>query len=84
LPHLFEALEVLNGDHTDGVNDYFADLADRLGIGRTGGSDAHSIQGVGRVASAFEERIADLDALRLALRGGAYHAVDLRASVAIE
>jgi predicted metal-dependent phosphoesterase TrpH len=84
LPRLFEALEVLNGDHTDGVDDYFADLADRLGIGRTGGSDAHSVQAVGRVATAFEGRVADLDALRVALRGGAYHAVDFRARVAVE
>ena len=83
VPRLFEALEVLNGDHTDGVEDYFADLADRLGIGRTGGSDAHSLPAVGRVGTAFEGRVYDLDTLRIALRGGAYHAVDFRARVAL-
>lgn len=83
LPRLFEALEVLNGDHTDSVDDYFADLADRLGIGRTGGSDAHSVQAVGRVATAFEGRVHDLDGLCNALRGGAYHALDFRVRAAL-
>jgi predicted metal-dependent phosphoesterase TrpH len=78
LPRLFDALEVLNGDHTDGVEDYFAGLADRLALGRTGGSDAHSIQAIGRVATAFEGNVCDLTSLRHALRGGAYHAVDFR------
>lgn len=80
LPQLFEALEVLNGDHTDGVDDYFSDLADRLVLGRTGGSDAHSIQALGRVGTAFEGTVRTVDDIRLALRGGAYHAVDFRAS----
>ncbi len=78
LPRLFDALEVLNGDHTDGVEDYFSDLADRLCLGRTGGSDAHSVQAIGRVGTAFEGDIRDLASLIGALRGGAYRAVDFR------
>lgn len=79
LPELFEALEVLNGDHIDRVDDYFSGLADRLALGRTGGSDAHSTQALGRVGTAFEGTVRTVDDIRLALRGGAYHAVDFRA-----
>ena len=78
VPRLFDAIEVLNGDHTDGVDDYFSDLAEQLCLGRTGGSDAHSVQAIGRVGTAFEGSVRDLDSLIAALRGGAYRAVDFR------
>ena len=48
IPDLFEAVEVVNGDHTDHVDGYWATLAEELGVGRTAGSDVHSLPAVGR------------------------------------
>ncbi len=78
LPALFEALEVVNGDHNDREDGYFAQLAQALGLGCTAGSDAHSVQAIGRVATAFEAPVRDLNALIAALRVRAHAAVDLR------
>ena len=78
LPELFEALEVLNGDHSDGEGGYFADLTRTLGLGRTAGSDAHSVQAVGRVATAFARPVRGLDTLIAAVRAHEHEAIDLR------
>jgi predicted metal-dependent phosphoesterase TrpH len=79
LPALFDALEVVNGDHQDRPDGYLAGLAQRLGLGCTAGSDAHSIQAIGRVATAFPAPVRDLRALIAALRAHAHEALDLRA-----
>lgn len=67
LPDLFDALEVINGDHVHADNGEYAGLARRLGLGETAGSDAHSVQAVGRAVTAFPAPIPDLAALLAAL-----------------
>lgn len=78
LPALFEALEVVNGDHSDREDGHFAQLARSFGLGCTAGSDAHSVQAIGRVATAFEAPVPDLGTLIEALRAHAHAPLDLR------
>lgn len=78
LPELFEGIEVLNGDHTDSTDGYFTEIARGLGLGMTAGSDAHSAQAIGRVATAFASPIDDLESLMAALHGRAQEVLDLR------
>lgn len=79
LPELFEGLEVVNGDHTDGVDGYFAELARGFGLGMTAGSDAHSAQAIGRVATAFSRPVGDLESLLAALHRRDHVVLDMRA-----
>ena len=78
VPRLFEAIEVVNGDHSDGAGGYWAALASELGAGRTAGSDAHSAQAVGRVATAFPEPVGGLEALVRLLRARRCAPLDFR------
>ena len=78
IPGLFEALEVVNGDHTDRVDGYWATLAEELGVGRTAGSDAHSLPAVGRVATGFPEPVPDVEALVRLLRARRHAPLDFR------
>lgn len=80
LPELFEGIEVLNGDHTDSTDGYFTEIASDLGLGMTAGSDAHSAQAIGRVATAFAAPIDDLDSLIAALHDRGQDVLDLRGS----
>jgi len=82
LPALFEALEVVNGDHNDREDGYFAQLARTLGLGATAGSDAHSVQAIGRVATALEQPVRDLAGLIAALRAHTHAPLDLRHAAA--
>jgi len=78
LPELFEGIEVLNGDHTDSTDGYFTEIASGLGLGMTAGSDAHSAQAIGRVATAFASPIDGLESLMAALHDRAQDVLDLR------
>ena len=78
VPRLFEAIEVVNGDHSDRVGGYWAALASDLGVGRTAGSDVHSAQAVGRVATGFPEPVRDLETLVRLLREGRCAPLDFR------
>lgn len=68
LTELFDGLEVVNGDHIDRPDDYYAGLAGQLGLARTAGSDAHSLQAVGRVGTRFDVPIRGLADLITALQ----------------
>jgi len=68
LPDLFDGLEVINGDHIDRDDGHFAGLARRFGLSQTAGSDAHSVQAIGRVATRFNAPVTGLDGLITALR----------------
>ncbi len=68
VPELFEALEVVNGDHSDRADGYYASLTRELGVGRTAGSDVHSIPAIGRVGTVFPEPVPDLETLVRLLR----------------
>ena len=74
----FEAIEVLNGDQRDGSDGQLAELARRLDLAGTGGSDAHSAPAVGRVATSFPEPVPTLEVLVRQLRAGRCAPVDLR------
>lgn len=78
LPDLFEALEVVNGDHSDRVDGYWATLADEFGLGRTAGSDVHSLPAVGRVATGFPVPVPDLETLVRLLRQHRHAPLDFR------
>ena len=74
----FDALEAINGDHSDGEEGQYAHLAARLGLGAVGGSDVHSRQAVGRAVTSFTEPIRDVETLVRALRAGRVAPHDLR------
>lgn len=75
-PHLFEALESLNGDDRHVAAGIVAAIAQSLGMQMTGGSDAHSVQAVARCFTRFEAHITDEQELVQALRTGQYHPVE--------
>ena len=78
VPDLFEAIEVVNGDHSDQVDGYWATLAEELGVGRTAGSDVHSIPAVGRVGTGFAEPVPDVETLVRLLKGHRHAPLDFR------
>ena len=69
---MVHALEVLNGKVTERENIFAGKVAAGLGMPATGGSDAHDVQGVGKYATCFKERIANEKELVEALKSGAY------------
>ncbi|MCY3655231.1 MAG: CehA/McbA family metallohydrolase [Chloroflexota bacterium] len=78
VPDLFEAIEVVNGDHSDQVDGYWATLAEELGVGRTGGSDAHSLPAVGRVGTGFPEPVPDVETIVRLLKLHRHAPLDFR------
>ena len=74
----FDALEVVNGDHSDSTDGYYLRLASQLGVGAIGGSDAHSLQAIGRVATVFGQSVNDQDALVRGLLEQNVHPIDFR------
>jgi len=78
----FEGIEAVNGDHGDQAEGYYRRLALELGVTAVGGSDVHSREAVGRVATAFPERVADIETLVRLLHERRAHPVDLRPPVA--
>lgn len=70
---LVDAVEVLNGASSDLENLFAIVVAQRLGLKGTGGSDAHSHQGLGCYTTVFEEEVeTEVDLLRQ-LKAGAFH-----------
>ncbi len=78
IPDWFEALEAINGDHSDSEHGQYVRLAASLSVAGVGGSDAHTREAVGRVGTAFPEPVADVGTLVRLLRAGQATAVDLR------
>ncbi len=78
LPRWFEGIEAINGDNSDSSDGYYMRLAADHGVAAVGGSDAHSREAIGRVATVFPEAITGVgDLVRLLLDGHA-DAVDMR------
>ena len=75
---IFAGLEVVNGDHGDVVGGYYDRLAQDLCVTTIGGSDVHSREAVGRVATVFPERVRDMETLLHALHGRRARPADLR------
>ena len=70
---LINAVEVANGGTVESENTLACQVADHLGIHCTGGSDAHSANGLGRYVTVFEDEINSEEEFLKALRGGHYY-----------
>lgn len=70
-----EIVETLNGGSREGENELAEREAARHGWRRIGGSDSHIVSHIGRCATRFEDRIADIDGLVAALASGRFEAV---------
>ncbi len=73
----FESVEALNGSDTRLQNVAASGLAHGFRLPGIGGSDAHSAEEVGRVATRFARKLTTNDDLLNALRAGDYEAVYL-------
>ena len=54
---LANAIEVANGGTADEENEFAMKVAGLLGLSVTGGSDAHSVHGLGKFVTAFRDEI---------------------------
>ena len=70
---LVDAVEVLNGANTLRENLFALRVAQTLGKPGTGGSDAHSTQGIGIYCTVFEHDAASQDELLAELHAGRFH-----------
>lgn len=68
---LMDSIEVVNGGNIDTENRFAQEVAEVLGISGTGGSDAHSLQGLGKGSTYFDEDIRNEYDLIEALRSNA-------------
>ncbi len=76
---LVNAVEVANGGTVDEENDFAMKVAGALKLPATGGSDAHSVHGLGRFVTAFRDEINNEEEFLAALHAGAFYpAVGLR------
>jgi hypothetical protein len=74
----FEGVEVINGDHSDGENGYLVRQAQECGLATVAGSDVHSRDAVGRVATVFPRLVLDIGHIAHLLRSCQATAVDFR------
>src|SRR3990172_2856739 len=71
---LADAIEVLNGANTPRENLFALRVAKMLGKPGTGGSDAHSTQGIGIYCAVLERNVASQYEFLEELHGGRFHA----------
>ena len=74
--HMVDDVEVFNGANTERENGFALEVARSLGERGTGGSDAHSTEGIGSCITVFDGPIRSEADLLEALRAGAYRPVD--------
>jgi len=72
------AVEALNGGSKTAENERVKDLMAQHGYHGFGGSDSHLVSFIGICATEFDAEIADEEDLVVALKAGAYRAVDFR------
>ena len=65
---LVDCIEVTNGANSEKENSFTLEIANYLNKPATGGSDSHSIQGIGKSFTVFENDISDRDALLTELK----------------
>ena len=75
---LVAGMESCNGRGTPRENAFARDLADRLGLPQTAGSDAHTSAEVGACATVFDHKISGLDDLIEELNAGRFRPARLR------
>ncbi len=78
---LVDSLEVVNGAATREEVDFARAVSSRLGLGMAGGSDAHSVEGIGMCVTVFERRITCWTEFLRELRAGRYRPEDLRTTL---
>jgi predicted metal-dependent phosphoesterase TrpH len=74
----FDGIETLNGNQSSRQNDYGVKVRASLGITGIGGSDAHSMNMVGRYVTEFENEIRDESDLIRELKAGRCRPVRLK------
>lgn len=75
---LFDGLEVINGDHSDSEDGYLVRHSCDLALAPVAGSDAHSRDAVGRVATAFPRPVRTARDIVEFIRGRRTAAIDFR------
>ena len=60
---LVDCIEVTNGANSEKENNFTLEIANYLNKPATGGSDSHSVQGIGKSFTIFENDISDRDSL---------------------
>lgn len=75
---LVDAIEVVNGWATEDDVAFALEVSQRLGLGGSGGSDAHSLYEVGVCYTAFDDGVPDEEHFLRALKSGRFRAVDRR------
>lgn len=70
---LVDGIEVLNGCNTPRENYFALQVAKTMGKPGTGGSDAHSTQGIGYFAAVFEEDIEGPEHMLRLMHAGRFH-----------
>ena len=70
---LAHAVEVANGGTADNENDMAMEVATLLKMPVTGGSDAHSVHGIGKFVTAFRDEINNEQEFLAALHAGAFY-----------
>ena len=68
-----DLIEVTNGANSEKENRFTSDIAKYLGINGTGGSDSHSVQGIGKSLTVFENQITDQESLISELKAGNFY-----------
>ena len=71
---MVDAIEVANGANTDHENRFALEAARHLGLGGTGGSDAHSLHGLGSCVTVFDGDVTSDSDLIEAIRSKAFSA----------
>ena len=75
-----DAVEGVNGRGKPAENLFSQDLASKLSLSVSGGSDAHRLEQMGSAATRFQSKIGNLEDLILELRMGRFEAVVLPSS----
>lgn len=69
-------IEITNGANTVEENEFALEVAHTLNKKGTGGSDSHSINGIGKSITVFESNICDSESLLENLKSGSFHAAE--------
>ena len=72
---LADAVEVANGGTPDRENEFAMNVASKLGLPVTGGSDAHSVHGLGKFVTEFHDEVTSEREFLKALHSKQYHPV---------
>lgn len=76
-----DAIEAINGGSTQEEMEFCLQISRQLDKAATGGSDAHSIHGLGCCATHFQREITSLEDFLSALKSGEFQAVDRRVNI---